>query len=97
MNTGRTWPFGKASADPTSSRHLPGWFDLQCCSSGMVARHCSSLGQAKFVPSQLFWGLRPLSSVTQSSILSPILLSHVSAFGGLGLVGRSSWELNSAG
>lgn len=44
-----------------------------------------------------FGGLSPLSSVVHSSILLLILLSHVPAFGGLGLVGRSSWELNSAG
>lgn len=57
MNTGRTWPFGKASADPTSSRHLPGWFDLQCSGSGVVAWHCSSLRRAKFVPSLVFLGV----------------------------------------
>lgn len=44
-----------------------------------------------------FGGLSPLSSVVHSSILLLILLSYVPAFGRLGLVGRSSWELNSAG
>lgn len=45
----------------------------------------------------VFWDLCLLSSVVHGSIISRILLPQVPVFGGLGVVGRSSWELNSAG